>query len=417
MKSASFFIAFWALLNLGAITPSLGATPTDKLTETQRAYLQTIYKDTFRFIDDFTDKKTNLPYDSNHLEKKATSTTNIGFYLACVAIAGKTNVIESDLALKKIQQTLESLEKIPTWLHFPLTWVEIDTLNQAYGTSFSYADHLGNLIASLLVVKQLYPETNQKIVQYLENFQLKLFYDPSTKWLKGGYDTRKKDFTIKQLWGNWYYNLAGADTRFLSFYGIAKGDFPPEHWTALNWNTEKKYEHTYLQPGWQGGGLFMQYITGIFLDEKNQVVGKSAKNFAAAQIKHAQKNNYAVWGWSAAQAPWGEYRGWGKIMDRVVSPHASVLAIEDFPDEVIANLKKLDEMNLRIPWHEKNYGYRDSVDILSGKTTDTYLMLDQAMLFLSLANYLHEGIVRKNCMADPVVQRGFRILYSEKKAA
>ncbi|HRK60995.1 MAG TPA: glucoamylase family protein [Candidatus Omnitrophota bacterium] len=407
MRKYRFPLLFGLVLSFSAVFPGMAANPEDQ------AYLETIYRETFSFIDELTEPATGLPYDSNRIDRKATSTTNIGFYLASIAAAGETGIISRDEALKKIQKAFASLEKIPQWRGFPVTWADVSTLAQANGPAFSYADHLGNLIASLLAVKKLYPEMALQIEAYLARFDFKPFYDSATKWLKGGYDTQKKNFTIKQPWGTWYHNLAGADTRFLSFYGIAKGDFPREHWEALNWNKEEKYGYSYLEPGWQGGGLFMQYITGIFLDEKNTPAGASAKNFTSAQIAHAQQIQSDVWGWSACEAPWGEYRGWGRITDRVVTPHASILSIEDFPEEVIQNMRALDKLGLRKPTGEKKWGYRDSIDLQSKKNAEVYLMLDQTMIFLSLANYLYDGIIRKSVMSDPTIQRGFGILYPD----
>lgn len=388
-----------------------GEIPEDKpKSRTDREFLEEIYRETFAFILNHVNHKTGLPYDSNK-KKGPTSITNIGFYLASVAVGAKTGMLSDVDAKNLIAEALDSLEKIPKWHGFPVTWVDVNTLEQAYGPEFSYADHLGNLIAGLLVVEGIYPEFTGRIKTYMSRFNFKPLYDEQTGWLKGGYNTQTDDFAIKQDWGEWYYNLVGSDTRFFSFYGIARGEFPEEHWDNLDWTTEEMYGYEYLTPGWQGGGLFMQYISGIFLDERNTILGDSARFFAEAQMEHARRLGYPVWGWSACITPWGEYRGWGKIMDKVVTPHASALAINDFPEEVITNLRELEKMGAKLPLSGNYFGFRDSIDVESGKIAPTYLMLDQTMIFLSLANYFYDGIVWKACMSDPVVREGFNRIY------
>ena len=80
---------------------------------------------------------------------------------------------------------------------------------------------------------------------------------------------------------------------------------------------EKKYGLKYFKPGWQGGGLFMQFICGIFLDETATKLGYSEANFAFAQMLHARKIGYrygvgrlhkiqmaGVWAWARSGMVW-----------------------------------------------------------------------------------------------------------------
>jgi hypothetical protein len=161
-------------------------------------------------------------------------------------------------------------------------------------------------------------------------------------------------------------------------------------------------------PGWQGGGLFMQYINGLWLDDRHTLMGQSAQNFAFAQMQHG-----SPWGWSASDSPSGEYIGWGKLRDEIVTPHACVLALQDFPAEVVANLRTLEKMGAR----KKGLGFVDAIDVKTGKIADNFLVLDQSMLFLSLANYLHDNCVRQWFQRDPAVQRGRQLIRDYREPA
>lgn len=401
-----------------------------------RNYLQGLYAATFRGLNYFVHPKTNLPYDVSDL-RKPSSISNIGLYLACAAIAGQTGLIPKDQAIKQINTALNSLEKIEKWHGFPVTWVNVETLKRAFEPGFSYADHIGNLVCGLLTAAGTFPqEFETRINKFIAPMDFASTYDPDTGWLKGGYDVDKKSFTVKQTWGNWYYNLLLSDTRHFSLLGIALKQIPEKHWSRLNRDRqpggkldkeilkdifpgEKKCP--YYNPGMEGGGIFMQYLPGIFLREQNLNTGISAKNLTYCQIELAKKNNlYPFWGLSACESPDGKsYLGWGKLKKRVVTPHASILAIEHYPQEVLANLRALENKGLRPLFVDKkqkyDFGFTDSFDAVSKEVSKHYLTLDQSMIFLSLANFLYENTVRKNFNRHPLGKKMNQLLIHLEK--
>ena len=74
-------------------------------------------------------------------------------------------------------------------------------------------------------------------------------------------------------------------------------------------------------------------------------------------------------------------------MPTIVSPYASILAVSYDPQIVFQNLKEM-LTNYSI---YGDYGFYDSLDPVSGKVGKAYLALDQAMILLSLNNYLNNG--------------------------
>lgn len=147
----------------------------------------------------------------------------------------------------------------------------------------------------------------------------------------------------------------------------------------------------------------MQYISAIFINTDDTPFGNSAANFVYAQTKLSEKNNLLpFYGVSACESPdGGSYIGWGHMDKNVVTPHASVLAIKWMPNETIANLKALEENDMRPDFvdgktgKKYKFGFTDSYNVVSKEASSRYLILDQGMLFLSLANFLHGDIVRK----------------------
>lgn len=386
-------------------------------------YLKGVHSATFRCLDYFVHPKTGMPYDVSDY-RKVTSISNVGLYMASMAVASKIGLISRTETVKKLNKTMASLEKIKRWNGFPITWVNVKTLKRGFNPSFSYADHVGNLVCCLLVVEGIFPnEFKERIEKLISGMDFSSTYDPETGWIKGGYNIKKKDFDIKQPWGDWYYNLLASDQRHFFLLGITLEQIPLKCWENLNRNAnptgsldkelkeilEKKgiaEKCIYYYPGMEGGGLFMQYLPGIFISERNLPVGKSARNFARAQIELARSlKYYPFWGISSSESPDGKsYYGWATLRKHVVTPHASVMAIADFPKETIKNLKVLEKKGGRPAYKAKagrkktnsDLGFTDSYDTTTGLASKNYLCLDQAMLFLSLSNFLYNDIVRKS---------------------
>lgn len=393
---------------------------------TDAAYLDGVYKDTFACLDFFVHPETGLPYDVSDY-RNATSTSNIGLYMATVAIASETGLISKEEAVAKIKKTFSSLEKIEKWNGFPITWVNVATLNREFEESFSYADHVGNLLCSLLVVSSVFPkEFEKRVADFIAPMDFASTYDEATGWVKGGYHLGKKDFDVEQSWGKWYYNILASDTVSFSLAGHALGAFPEKQWSKLNrdrapWGKLDKeinemlglQQTPYFAPGMEGGGLFMQYISAIFINTDDTPFGISAANFAYAQKKLSEKNNLLpFFGVSACESPnGGSYIGWGVMDKNVVTSHASVLALKWMPQAVVNNLKALENNSMRPSFidaktgKEYNFGFTDSYNVLTKEASSRYLMLDQGMLFLSLANFLHKDIVRNKFAASSLGEK------------
>jgi cyclic beta-1,2-glucan synthetase len=391
-------------------THSAGSAP---LSESEKSYLLSVYRGTWNYLGTFVEKQTGLPYDSN-ARQPATSLSNVGLYLASTAIAYRTGLILKQEADERIEKCLESLEKIETWRGFPRPWILVRTLKPTYGEEFSYGPHIANLLGGLIVTKASYPEGSARIRRLIQKMELKSLYEKRNGWLKGGYNVKKKDFAVFQPWGHWYYKYFASETRLLSFYAIAAGAVPKAHWFSLIRPSQKKEGETFFISGYEEGGLITQFLSGIFLDERRTEMGDSQRSYARYQMKYAKKIKAPVWGWSASESPQGRYLAHGELLEDIVAPYASVLAAIYFPKEAVQNLKKLEELGVRPAAKEvgrsMDFGFRDSVNWKAGEISKHYLTLDQAMIFLSLANLLYEGIVWRSFGEDPSAQKGYEIL-------
>lgn len=376
-----------------------------ELPEADTTYLREVAADTWRCIAATADEKTGLPADRLDGEG-ITSVSNIGIYLASTAAASQMGFIDQEEAAERIDLCLTTVESLPTTFGFQQSWHDHATLEPSLEDPWISVLDTGNLVGGLLAVAEAQPQFRERCNKLINAMDWSTFYQEQSGRLLGGYNVAKQETNP-----DWKVDTLGTDARLAQFLAIATGGAPTEMWDTLKRNTESRYDANYLSPGWQGGGLFMQYVNGLFLDDSGTLMGRSAENFAYAQIRHAQENGYPVWGWSASASPDGKtYLGWGALIDEVVSPHASVLAVGSFPGEVVENLKKLEEMGTR----PSDMGFVDSVNIEDGTLSDQYLVWDQGMLFLSLANYLEDDIVRRWVASHPLAQKGYGMISDYK---
>ena len=386
-------------------------SPLKKLSREEQDYFSSLYKDMWDYLSAYVEKSTGLPYDSS-AKQPPTSLMNVGLYLASAAVAYQTGLISRDEAAGRVRQALASIKSIPAWRGFPSPWILVRTLKPTYGEEFSYGPHLASLLGGLIVVKTTFPEFAGEIERMLLNADFKSLYDPYQGWLKGGYNMKTQNFAIFQPWGHWYYKHFASETRLLSFYLIARKLVPKDHWFALVRDPREKEGESFFMSGPEEGGFLPQYFAGIFMDEGEEEMGGSQKNYTRYQMKRAGKIKAPVWGWSPSQTPQGRYLTAGELRDEIVAPYASMMAVGYFPKEVYKNLKKAEELGARpqINSQGATLGFRDSLNWRTGEVSKQYVTLSQAAGFLSLANLLYGGVVRQSFGRDAVVQRGFEIL-------
>lgn len=366
----------------------------------EQDYLNQIAHETWNFLEWNVSPVTALPYDGYPRGNQYTSVTNIGFYLASLAVAHELGFISQEQVLTKAQKALTSIQKFKMRSGFIQSWNHPDTLEPSPDDPWISTLDSGNLAAGLIVLKELVPSVKHECEALLTAMDWKVLFNPEKNLLYGGMKLASGEINP-----HWHLELLGADSRLAYVIAIGSDHVPSESWGVLSRAQEERYQQSYFTPGWQGGGLFMQHISGIFLDERKTVLGQSAAQFAYAQILHAKLLNSPLWGWSASVDPKGGYLGWDHIQDEVVTPHASSFGLYYFPQDTIKNMKKLDEYGLRqaviLEDGSKLFlGYADAWNWQEQLKSSERLTLDQAMLFLTLANVLKEGIIWQSFKKD-----------------
>lgn len=409
--------------------------------------LSEIAKDTWGYFRDLVDRQTKLPVDHVKLDPPArigdyTSPTNVALYFTACMAARDFRWISAHDAETRVRETLETLEKLPHWEGLFFNFYSTTNL-QVTRRFVSSVDNAW-LAASLVAVRQAFPELSEKASALLDRMDFGKLYSESVGHFFVGYDAEKGSFQ------NNHYGLLSSETRILSYVAIGKGDVSEDHWYRLyrtlppdwDWqnqiprgetvdlNGHQVFEGFYMYhgipvvPSW-GGGLFEFLMPTLFVDETKLAprnLGLNNRNAVRAQILYARdEQKYSVWGLSPCvtdQGTQGAYReyGLGDIGSKgyrdegVITPHVSFLALLAEPEEAVKNIRALVEnFSLYGP-----YGLYDSIHLKRSVVCHQYLALDQGMTLAALANYLNKGSLQNYFHADPVGARMDAILAAEE---
>lgn len=385
--------------------------------------LQSIAKKTYRYFEEYTNENTGLTYDVVRLddgeEGKHTSPTNIAMYLLSVTSAEEMGFISKEEAVDKIGTTISSLQEMETWngLYYNWYFTEDATIMTDWGQFISQVDN-GWLTAALVVVGEAYNELENDAMTLVDEMDYSTLYDYEENLFHGGFNVETDQLT-EHHYGSFY-----TEPRMTSYLAIGKGDVPPEHWWHMyrtlpqEWDWQDQipegydvdydgvtvfqghYQYNDIKyvPSW-GGSMFEALMPGLLVKEKElgtDGLGLNNERHVELQIEYAKEQGYPVWGFSPAAIPGGysefgvpEGGMQGYPEDGTVTPHASFLALDYAPMEVFENIKELRNLGVYGP-----YGFYDTVNVTTGEVTEAYLALDQGMIMLSIANYLHDGLIK-----------------------
>lgn len=418
----------------------------------EKEFLRQIARDTWKFFDNFVDAEHALPLDTIVLGDREpldattwvgdyTNVTNIGVYLMALVSAYDLGFLTRDETLARIRATLNTLAKLK--YHSSGFFYNYYDTTMLDPTSYfvSYVDS-GWLMLGIYVIKNAFPEElTAEASRFLKRWNLNFFYDPIEKQMYHGF------YANMDVYSDYHYGVFYTEPRATNYMAIARGDVPERYWfenlvrtfpETYRWQQQTPknrkirtilgypcaggyYEWKDLKyvPSW-GGSAFEALMPTLVLKEKELApkgLGKNNAMHVQGQIRYAMEAlGQPVWGMSPSSKPGGAYSEYGAkpfgvkgYPGGVVTPHASVLALEYVPEKVTANLRQLLE---RYDIYGE-YGFYDAVDVTTGKVARKYLALDQAMILIAINNYLNQGAIRNRFHADAEMKKAEKLLTSE----
>jgi hypothetical protein len=375
-----------------------------------------------------------------------TSPTNIAAYLWSAIAAEDLRLISRDEADRRLSRMLATLGQLERSHGFFFNWYDPQTGQPARNWPggvkirpfLSVVDN-GWLAAALMLIGNLRPEFRPVTDALLEPMDFGFFYDafdptnPAVHpgLLRGGY------WPDNDTFAGFHYRALNTEPRIASYIGIARGSVPQEHYyrmfrsspdsepagkaanttyagVAVNEGT-LSYRTMQIVPTWDGT-MFEALMVSLLVPEAEWAPRSWGVNhplYVRAQIEYGLNDaQLGYWGLSAASAPGGGYSAFGVAAlgvrthgektnlprAAIVAPYASFLALPFAPREALANLRALAD---DFPIYGQ-YGFQDSVDVVSGQVSDRVLVLDQGMILASLANIIGSDPLRRGFCAGPV---------------
>jgi cyclic beta-1,2-glucan synthetase len=213
-----------------------------------------------------------------------------------------------------------------------------------------------------------------------------------------------------------YYDLLASEARIGSLVAIAKHDVPFKHWLHLGRPlTLINGRRTLLS--WSG--TMFEYLMPQLLmrSPENTLLHQTEESVVEYQIAYGRRLNLP-WGisesgyyhfdanmfyqYQAFGVPsLGFKRGLGD--QRVITPYASLLALNLRPHAVLENLSKLKELGMF-----GDYGLYEAIDFTESRLpmaksraiVRSFMVHHQGMIFLALLNYLRDNVMVERFHAD-----------------
>jgi cyclic beta-1,2-glucan synthetase len=257
---------------------------------------------------------------------------------------------------------------------------------------------------------------------------MRFLYDGKRKLFAIGYNVSTNVLDVSS------YDLLASEARLGSFVAIARGDVPLEHWFSLG----RPYGAIGRQRvllSWTG--TMFEYLMPLLFQSSygNSLLDKAAREAVAIQIAYGRTRRVP---WGISESAFADldlektyqYKAFGVPalgMKRgleeqlVVTPYATLLALNVAPSATVQNLKRLAGLGLL-----SDYGYYEAMDfsrqpqreagsqsLKRGVIIEAYMAHHQGMAFLALTNFLHGNPFPRRFHSDSRV-RAFEALLQER---
>lgn len=349
-----------------------------------------------------------------------TSPTNMGFALLS-ALGAHALGVDNGRGLALAERILTTMEQLPRWNGHFYNWYHTCTLRPMPPLYVSTVDS-GNCAAALLAAANALRGWGQgalaaRAQALCDGMDFALLYDPQRHLMHIGIDTGSG----KRSEG--YYDLFESEARLTSYFAVARGDVPREHWRALS-RAQVQHERYRGCVSWSGS-VFEYLMPELFLPpQRDSLLWESAKFCLRVQRRRVRAGQ--PWGVSESayfaldSALSYRYKAHGCAalamqpdMNRelVLSPYSAFLALAVAPRAAVRDLRRFAARGLL-----GQYGFREALDCTRARTggggqiVHCVMAHHQGMSLLSACNALCGGQVQRWFLADPAMRAHMSLL-------
>ena len=261
-----------------------------------------------------------------------------------------------------------------------------------------------------IVLREDLTELARRAEEWIQGMDFTLLYDEEVRLFRIGYNVSSGQPDRH------HYDLLATEARLASYFAIAKGDAPIEHWFFLGRPiTRLEGRPTILS--WNGS-LFEYLMPALFVPgHRDTLLGESEAIAVEYQRRYARQHKVP---WGISESAFGltdvddvyQYQAFGApglgirrglSDDLVVAPYASALALSCWPQAAVANLQQLDQLGAM-----SIYGYIDALDYSPQRrppgqhfrAVKAYMAHHQGMVLAAIGNALIDDILVRRTMAE-----------------
>ena len=381
---------------------------------------------TWTYFDDNLKSKYNYLIPDNYQENREekldnrTSPTSIGYSLTSVICAYELEFIDEKKAISLLKNILETIDSLEKWHGHLYNWYNIKTKEPINPYFVSTIDS-GNLIACIITVKEFLIKHNEtplvKLCEKLiKNANFKKFYTKSNVFSIGYEESEGRLSTYN-------YNKFASESRLTSYIAICLGNVPSKHWFHLDKSLTTYHNHKGLI-SWSGTAfeyymplLFMKNYPNTLMDESYQFALLCQKDYinkishklpwGISESAYNELDNSLNYKYKAFSVPYLKAKE-DKENRIVLSPYASLMAMELYPHEVYNNMKKFEALNMI-----SKYGFYEAYDYDNQGIVRAFFAHHLGMSLVGITNYLKDNAI-KNYFHSDIRIKTFEILLKEK---
>lgn len=396
----------------------------------------------WRFFADNVNESTHfLPpdnYQISPVERTAmrTSPTNIGMYLLSVLSARDFGVITSEELCRRTRETAETLSGLLKWNGHFYNWYDIGTLSVTGEAVISSVDSGNFAVSAVALCEGLkeYAFEEPGLIGVIKTYE-KILDEMDFSAL---YDEKRGVFPVVYNGGSGKFSESGYDVfmseaRLTSYYAVAKGQVPAEHYYI-------PYRRFCAGRGKRGlyswsGTAFEYFMPALFLPTEKRSVTDTGLSFAfetqkrSAVKRFIRGRRYSLFGVSESQY-FGfdammnyQYRAFGpdalaldplSAGEEVISPYSAMIMAPCGAGSVAGDLRAMKRLGAY-----GKYGFYEAIDFSPKRVGGGYAVIKSymshhiGMAMIAAANVCFDGIFVKRFMRDPSMRAG-RILLEER---
>lgn len=363
--------------------------------------------DTMMALEAMVDSQTGLPANrivscdnETLLKAKDTTPTDIGLYLAALIAGRDMKIISPELVESQTGAILGCLKSAKKVDGLFLNWYdtsngEASITHHSGGEVTPFISTVDNafLAVSLMLIRGAIPQFIDEADALLGNMNIPRLYDSASNLFWGGY------YPDKDIYTSHHYKVLGSEPRIAPVVGIAQFGMTKESYAEL---IRRKQKSRNVIMSW-GGSMFEALLPRLFVPESewSPEWKRSHEAYVRRQVYYGRKHTKGYFGISPCDDPEATYREYGVhrlginkgySQDTVISPHAVFLGLPINKRTMLNSLKFIEQSVPGV--YKAGFGFGDSLDVESGKVSNTYLALDNSMIEIAIAEATGKGIKR-----------------------